>query len=263
MTTSYLILLTSILIALGVAVSLRPVQVSGAAPRRLVLHGFDGTGVVLAFVLFIMATILVGPLVAASVLLSLFIYELGQALARRSLCAGEPRLRILPVPFLSPRGAQSDDPAAEAFVVLMGAGLSLAPVVLALGVAQVVAGSSPGLAFALLTFGATCGAVNFIMLLPFLPLDGGRCIRAVSNSFWPSMGPLISIFLVAAFASAALQNQSIGFLVLAAIGLQSLLPRRNATLPLPQNTALIVLAAYAFTLAAHFMAGQAILDGLL
>lgn len=255
----------ALLLCIGIIVSLWPgVGATSQGNTRIALSGFHGGGIVIAFTLFVVAAIAVGPLVSASVLLSLFLYELGQTLARRSLGMEEARLRLLPLPLVTARSRPSHDPAAEAYVTLMGAGLSIAPMTLAFALAQAFETGAPQLAGVAQTFAVTCGAVNFLLLLPFRPLDGGRCVDVVARSFWPSLGPVITLFLVSTFASAAYTHQSLGFLVLAGIGLQALLPRRHLTeLPVSPNTALLILSTYSFTLATHFFAAWSHLKDLL
>jgi Zn-dependent protease len=112
--------------------------------------------------------------------------------------------------------------------------------------------------------GIVTGTFNFIMLLPFLPFAGGRVVRAVSESFWPRLSTLVTVFMTAAFASAAVKDQSIAFMILTAAGVQSLVykPRAKQTRLSPNET-LLVLATYSFCLTAHFTGGWWLLTGLL
>ena len=258
-----LFLLIAICLSIGLASCLR----SALTPEgQIIFSGFNGVGVVAAFVAFAAVGFLFGFTVAACTLLSLFIYELGQMLARRSLGVKQAELRLLPLPFLSRTKAPhlGDDPLGDCYVALMGAGLSLAPLALAFTASQLLVPYNHELATLALTFAVTCGAVNFIMLLPFVPLDGGHCVRVFAYSFWPAIGPAITCFMIAVFASASLKDGSVAFMVLAAIGLQSLLPRRfKVQRPLAPNDALTVLAAYSFTLAAHFCGGWWLIQTLI
>lgn len=232
---------------------------------KIALSGFDGLGVILAFTAFVIVAVLFGPLVSASVLAALFFNELGHALARRTLGDKNAELRLFPVPFLrNSANAAAEDPLEESYIALMGAGLSIAPMVMGYAATQLLLGFDHELANMALTFAVTCGAVNFIMLLPFLPLDGGRCVRAFSYGFWPALSPTLSAFMVAAFLSAAYRSGSVAFFILAGIGLQSLIPRKGPEhAPLSPNNALLVLGAYSFTLAAHFCGGWWLIKGLI
>lgn len=262
-----LFLACAICLAAAVTLSLRPTLQPGLATQgRIELAGFDGTGVIVAFTAFTGIAWLFGLGVGAAALVALFIYELGQALAQRMLGAPTTHLRLLPVPF-APRGAGAeagDDPLADCYVALMGGAVSLAPMLLAFAAAQLLAPIDNTIATWALTLAVTIGAVNAFMLLPFTPLDGGRVVRAFSDTFWPALGPALTCFMVAAFASAAARGGSLAFLVLAGIGLQSLLPRRHKVQrPLSPNNALTVLSAYSFTLAAHACAGWWIIRTLI
>lgn len=232
---------------------------------RIAFSGFDGIGVLVAFTAFVCVSVLFGPLVSGCVLAALFFNELGHALARRTLGHENAELRLFPVPFLrNSAQAPSHDPLEESYIALMGAGLSIAPMVMGFAATQLLIGVDADLANAALTFAVTMGAVNFIMLLPFVPLDGGRCVRAFSNGFWPALSPTLSAFMVAAFLSAAWRSGSVAFFILAGIGLQSLIPRKTPDhAPLSPNNALLILGAYAFTLAAHFCGGWWLIKGLI
>ncbi|MBV1867186.1 MAG: hypothetical protein KUG69_04670 [Marinosulfonomonas sp.] len=224
--------------------------------------GFNGIGVVVVFVAFVFSAALLGPAFGISLLISLFIHELGHVLAYRML--GHTNTRIRMVPLL--RGSEiSDRPLTSEgqafFVAIMGSGLSLAPMVLALALSAAFAQTAPEFSVAMRVFSVTCGALNFVNLLPIWPLDGGRCARLAAASFWPALAPGMTIFMCSAMAMAGLRSGSIALLILAAIGAQSLW-RKNEPLaePMSANHALIALAAYAFTFAAHFTSGWLLLQ---
>jgi len=224
--------------------------------------GFNGIGVVFVFIAFVFAAALLGPAFGVSLLISLFIHELGHVLAYRMLGHTNTRIRMVP---LLPGSEISDKPLTSEgeafFVAIMGPGLSLAPMVLALALSAAFSQTAPGFAVAMRVFAVTCGALNFVNLLPIWPLDGGRCARLAASSFWPGLAPGITIFMCSALAMAGLRSGSIALIILAAIGAHSLLRKSE---PLAQqmnaNNALIALAAYTFTFAAHFTSGWLLLE---
>lgn len=241
----------SVLLCAGMASALMPRE-AGAHPVRWV--GFDGYSVIAIFLIYVGCHAFFGSTFAIALLIALGLHEAGHVLAHRMLGRGTSHFRL--VPLLSEVPVQADpfrDEGQAFFVALMGAGFSLAPMVLSLALAAGMASSMPDVASFLLVLGTTIGAVNFIMLLPFQPLDGGRCAVIAARNFWPALAPGITAFMIAAFFSAGFAQGSLGFFVLGAFGLASLFARPVANLkPMGPNAALIGLAAYAFTLSAHF-----------
>ena len=228
-----------------------------SAGPPITFHGFNGVGVVVGFIVFTLAAVTIGPAFGASVLIALLFHELGHVLGHQLIGHSQTRFRLVP-PLA--RAPISDEPfrtqGQELFVALMGPGFSIAPMVLAHMGALLLAQSDPAIARNLQIFAMTCGTFNFISLMPFWPLDGGRCVRIAGGSIWPVFSPAITAFMMAAFAAAAWRTGSWGFLVLAAIGLQSLVRSNTSKYkPLDSDTGVIALAAYAFTLAAHFSGG--------
>jgi len=224
--------------------------------------GFNGIGVVFVFVAFVFAAALLGTTFGISLLVSLFIHELGHVLAYRML--GHKHTRIRLVPMMKDTDISDTRPVSEGeafFIALMGPGLSLAPMVLALTLSVAFAQSAPGFADAMRVFSVTCGALNFINLLPIWPLDGGRCARIAAGNFWPALAPGMTVFMCSAMAMAGLRSGSLALIVFAAIGAHSLLHKSEPlAVRMGPNNALIGLAAYTFTLAAHFTSGWLLLQ---
>lgn len=223
----------------------------------ITLYGFDGVGVLIGFVIFTLAAVAIGPIFGMSLLITLLFHELGHVIGYQMIGAGPTRFRLVPLLSDAPI---SDKPlrtdGQELLVALMGPGFCIAPMVLAHIASLMLADSDPAVAESFQIFAITCGTVNFIFLLPFWPLDGGHCARVAAASIWPAFGPAISVFMTSAFAAAAWRTGSWALLVLAAIGVQSLVRRSAANQPpLDPDTGVIALAAYAFTLAAHFSGG--------
>ena len=229
-------------------------QVAGAG--SVTFSGFDGAGVIAGFVIVFTGAIALGPQFGIPLLLALLLHELGQVLGYRMLGHESACFRL--VPFLSSVGIskrplKSDG---EAFLAaIMGPAFNLAPMAVSMALAAAFSKSQPVAAQWLWLFGTTIGAVNFISLLPFLPLNGGRCTVAAVKNFWPALAPAMTVFMCSAFASASLRTGSITLMVVAAIGAQGLI-RKSPTQPtqMAPDVGLIALSAYAFTFAAHFSA---------
>ncbi len=236
------------------AYALRARPVLGPA---ITLSGFDGVGILVGFVAFVLAAVAFGPVFGVSVLITLLLHELGHVIGHQMLGHRQVRFRLVPQLSNAPI---SDDPhrsdGGVLFVALMGPGFCLAPMVAAQLAALWLAPTMPEIATSFMIFAVTCGTVNFISLLPFWPLNGGHCTRMSAAVIWPAFAPAMTVFMAAAFAAAAWRTGSLVLLAMAGIGALSLL-RGSATErhPLHPDTGVVAMAAYAFTLAAHFSGG--------
>ncbi len=140
---------------------------------------------------------LFGWIAAIILSVAIVIHEFGHWLAMRM--TGQPNPRIMLVPFFGgvavpnkPYKSQFDD----AFVSLMGAGISVVPCLALLGAAFLVGEpayaeapkfgkfSGPGLAVDRLLYllASLVGLMNAVQLIPVLPLDGGHVLRSVIQS---------------------------------------------------------------------------------
>ena len=242
---AYFIALT---LALGVAMRVR-----SEPAQPITLIGFHGLNVVIGFMIFVVAAALLGAVFGISLLLTLLLHELGHVIGHQMLGHRHTRFQLAAAP-ISDHPHRSD--AEVLFVALMGPGLCLAPMVLAHLAAIWLAPTLPEIATSFRIFAVTCGTVNFISLLPFWPLNGGRCARVSAAVIWPAFAPAMTLFMAAAFAAAAWRTGSLLLLGLAIIGTVSLMRgSRVRRHPLHPDTGVVGLAAYAFTLAAHFNGG--------
>lgn len=227
------------------------------ARPRILLSGFDGIAVLTGFVVFTLASAAFGPAFAISLIVSLLLHEFGHVIGHRMIGHDDARFRL--VPLLS-RKPISDHPLRTEgqafFVALMGPGISIGPMVLAYTFSVMLANSDPETASNLRVFAMTCGTLNFLNLLPFWPLDGGRCTRIFAANFWPTLAPALTVFMSAAFTAAALRTDSVTLFILAGIGAQSLFHKGDPSREkLGESNALTAMAAYTFTMAAHFCGG--------
>ena len=227
------------------------------ARPRMLFSGFDGIGVLTGFVVFTVASAAFGPVFALSLIVSLLLHEFGHVIGYRMIGHEDARFRLVPLLSGAP---MSDHPVRTEgqafFVALMGPGVSIGPMVLAYTLSATLANSNPEVSGNLRVFAVTCGTLNFLNLLPFWPLDGGRCTRIFAGNFWPTLAPALTVFMTAAFTAAALRTDSLTLFILAGVGVQSLFqkgePKREK---LGESNALTAMAAYAFTLATHFCGG--------
>lgn len=256
-------LIFSILIGLfALPLVTQPLTTSG----RILPSGFTGIGVLVGFVVTILVSAVTSPLFGIGFVVAVLLHEIGSAFACRIVGHDVARVRLVPLPRLAaPRTDQRFDHALdESFAALYAPALAIVPMVLAFGLFQVLAPIAPGVANFFRITAIMLGTFNFLILLPFMPFAGGRVVRAISDVFWPGFGMTLTVFMSAAFASAALRDHSIAMAILAAAGLQSLFYRkRTDQTALSQNEALLVMACYAFVLTVHFLGGFWLLKGLI
>ncbi len=249
-------LLAASLVCFIAILALRPAP-SGTGPGSLSFSGLNGISVIAIFIVFVAVSALLGKPFALPVIASLLLLELGQVLACRMLGHRPARFRL--VPLLS-RERISDQPLktdGDRFLVaIMGPALNLASMSLALGLSSATATAMPELSRDLWLFATTTGAVNFIALMPFRPFFGAELARAAVASYWPALAPAMTVFMSTAMATASLRTGSVVLMAGAVVGARSLFVRSPAgPVPMKPDHGLIALAAYVFTMAAHFAAG--------
>ncbi len=237
----------------------------GLRARRLI--AIEGDRLILALLCVALAVLIFGPLAGGSMVLAVALHEFGHIVAYRTAGHSDARFRLLP---LLGGGLQSDRLPAEQdvsfFVLLMGAGLSIAPVVLTRLMADLLHDPAPELSYALYLFSVIAAAMNFFSLLPFWPLDGAKCLRHLAAPFWPGSVRQLSIAMAAAAFVAALAMQSVVLVLVALIGLQGLsqATEQIATqAPMARRRAALAGAAYLAVGAAHLSAAWPLIHSIL
>lgn len=230
-----------------------------AGERGLAVVGFDPRSLAMGGLAVILAAWYFGPLFGLALIFAVMIHEFGHVAAFRVAGHSDARFRLVP---LAGGHAISDRPPgtqAEAFfIALLGPGISVAPMVLGFALAEAAAGPLPLAGQFFFTFAAVTAALNFLNLLPFWPLDGGRCIRLVAASVSPRLARAVTLAMSAALAAAAIWLQSVLLFVLAMLGLPALFQTEadtSAQPPMSGGQSILALAAYLFTGAAHLAGG--------
>jgi Zn-dependent protease len=131
--------------------------------------------------------------------------------------------------------------------------------VLAFALSEMLAPLAPAVADFLWIFAATTAALNFLNLLPFWPLDGGRCLRAVIHALNPRAALAASVVMSAAFAAAAVAVGSVLLFLVALVGVATIRTGGETRPGMTPGEAGLALGAYAFTTAAHFAGGALLL----
>lgn len=233
------------------------------SPNGTTVAGFDPQAMGLGLLAILAAGYFWGPLFGLALILSVMLHEFGHVAAYRIAGHTDARFRLIPLMggvAISDQHPASQDKAF--FIALMGPGICLAPMVTAHALADQFWFAAPAVSQFLWSFALVTAALNFLNLLPFWPLDGGRCIQLISQSFWPgSTGPIMAA-MAAAMIVAALWLQSFLLFVFALMGAQSLLGAQNilhAQRRMSARRGFLALSAYLFTVLAHMMGGATIL----
>ena len=109
-------------------------------------------------------------------------------------------------------------------------------------------------------------AFNFFNLLPFWPLDGGRMVQILCQTFIPWATRQVSIAMTLIGAALALFSGSYFLLLFILISWGGLMQSEQilgVQAPMSKRHGVIGLAAYAVTAAAFFKGGSFLLQGLL
>lgn len=232
------------------------------AGGRWEFEGFDGIGVIGAFVVACIGALAFGPINGLALVLALVLHDLGHLAALRALGRETVTLRMVPLSLVSSRAEAPDDDDARAFHALLGAGMSVGPLALAATAAATLP-TGPAQQF-LSALALSIGALGAFSLLPFRGLDGGEVLDRVARSLSP-----IVIHLAAATAASALvviawRALSPWPALLAVAGLATLAfaPARSGRPAMAPARANLAFLAYAATLAAHVAAVRIAVHGL-
>ncbi|WP_208347589.1 metalloprotease [Pseudaestuariivita rosea] len=228
------------------------------------IQGMDLEGMILAVAAFVAAAWFFGPMYGVAIVTGVVIHEYGHVAAYRICGHDDARFRLIPLMggvAISDR--LPDTQAEDFFISLMGPGICLAPMVLAFAVSGLTVETWPQVSHFLWIFASVMGVLNFFNLLPFWPLDGGRCVRIIAYAIWPPLATVVAVAMSAAFAAVAIYMQSTVLFIFALMGAQNLFTTpdiSNLQRPMTKMQTLTAFGAYGFTAAAHFMGGFALID---
>ncbi len=230
------------------------------SPNGTTIAGLDPQAMGMGLLAIVAAAYVWGPLYGLALILAVALHEFGHVAAYRVAGHSDARFRL--VPLMGGVAISDTAPASQEkafFIALMGPGICIAPMVVAHIAAELVWDTSPALSDFLWTFAAVTGALNFFNLLPLWPLDGGRCMQIVASAFLPGSTSMVLLAMSAAMIAMAVWMQSLLLFLFALIGSQSLFQAGallSAQRPMGRPRALLALAAYGFTLAAHLLGGS-------
>ena len=251
------VLILSILLVAATLWVARPVLASGGL--RLNLDHVDGRGVLGAFAAVSAAALALGVEFAVGLLVAALIKSAGHLVGHRLVGDTEADFRLVPFPG-GPVAAGSTprDDLGAFFILLMGPGLGLAPMVAAFALGNLFAETAPGLAEALRAYALAAGALNFVSLLPLWPLAGGRLVQLIVEARFPRISGLAAAALASMFVGMSLTMNSLLLFLIGLVAALALIVRPPRNTPRPSLTraqARIGFLAYFATLSAYFIAG--------
>ena len=251
---------------LGTWVALRGgFAVAGARGFQIV--GFDPNAVGLGALAIAVAVWFYGWAFGAAIILSVALHEFGHVVAYRVCGHSDARFRLIPIlggVAISNRLPGSQDRAF--FIALMGPAICLAPMVLAFALSDLIYPTLPVVSDFLYVLAMVLGSFNFFNMLPFWPLDGGRMVQHLAQTYIPWATRQVSIAMTVLGAGLALISQSyiiLFFILMSWGGLMQSEQILGLQRPMTRGTGLIALAAYGCTAAAFFLGGAQLLQGFL
>ncbi len=202
-----------------------------------------------------------------ALILAVALHEFGHVAAFRICGHSDAWFRLIPL--FGGVAISNQVPAShekEFFIALMGPAICLAPMVMVYALSDLAESVSFELANFLYILGLVLGSLNFFNLLPFYPLDGGKLVRVLVQTFAPWATRNVSIVMGIGAAAIALYLHAYFMLFFVMMGWQGLLKSESllqVQRPMTKSHAVLALAAYVFTTAAFFVGGQQLLAGMI
>ena len=235
--------------------------------RGFQVVGFDPNAVGLGTLAIAAAVYFYGWAFGISIILAVALHEFGHVVAYRVCGHSDARFRLIPIlggVAISNRLPASQDRAF--FIAIMGPAICLAPMCLAFALSEVIYPSAPLVSQYLYAFGMVLGSFNFFNLLPFWPLDGGRIVQILAQTYIPWATRQVSIAMTVLGAGLAFISHSyliLFFILLSWGGLMQSEQILGLQRPMSRFNGLFALAAYGFTGAAFLLGGAMLLQGFL
>lgn len=230
----------------------------------LTVVGMDAEGFAMGGLAVVAAAYFFGPLYGAALVLSVIIHEFGHVAAYRVAGHSDARFRLIPL--MGGVAISNQLPASHVkdfFIALLGPGICIAPMVLGFVLADMTYYTMPEVSRFLWIFASVTAILNFFNLLPFWPLDGGRCLRIIAYNIWPGLANMLTVGMSAALVAAGVWLQSFILVIFAIMGAQSIMHADTIARiqhPMSWSQTATTAAAYLFTMAAHLAGGWEMLS---
>ncbi|NGM45447.1 metalloprotease [Rhodobacter sp. SGA-6-6] len=190
--------------------------------RGATVTGFDPQSLGLGALAVLAAGWLWGPLFGAALIVAVVVHEFGHVAAHRVMGHVDARFRLVPLM----GGVTISDrlPATQAqdfFIVLLGPGISVAPMGLAYALSALTWDLSEGVSDFLYVLGIVMAVLNLFNLMPFWPLDGGRLLRILAYRIHPELARQLTFAMSAALGVWGLLSMSTLLVIFALLGATS------------------------------------------
>ncbi|MGL4319493.1 MAG: metalloprotease [Paracoccaceae bacterium] len=240
--------------------------------RFVTIAGFDMQSLGLGVFAIAVAAYWFGPFFGAAITLAVMIHEFGHVAAYRVCGHSDARFRLIPL--LGGVAISNQYPASQEkafFITLLGPAICLAPMVLAYAMSDYMNSAASGymvydypmVVNFLFTFAYVMGAMNFFNLLPFWPLDGGRIIAVLTNTFAPQHVRNVTLAMTGLAIAIALTMQAwflLAFLIFSLSSVQQAILLNQVQRRMGPQRGLLALLAYAATIATFGFVGWPLLQ---
>jgi len=229
--------------------------------------GLDRDGMAMGLLAILAAAYFWGPTYGAALILVVALHEFGHVAAYRICGHSDARFRLVPLMggvAISDRLPASQEKAF--FIALMGPAIWIGPMLLLLGLSDVIYDRAPAVGDFLWVVGQVAGALNFFNLLPLYPLDGARCIRYVFFTFFPSQITNLTYAMSGAMLVVALMMHSVLLVVFCLISARQMLQSTDLVRiqrRMGKGRALLCLGAYLATAGTFYLGGENLIAGFL
>ncbi|MGB0497238.1 MAG: metalloprotease [Rubricella sp.] len=259
-------LLGALLVSVGTWAALRG---GWRLPPRNIAAARDGRSMLTTLLAVLAAVYVFGPIGGLLIVISIAIHEFGHVAAFRVIGHTDAKFFLVPLMGgLAYSGRLPDREIESFFVSLMGPAICIAPVAVALALAEMLlvaeAPSTPALLLG--WFGVLTAFINAFNLLPLWPLDGGKCARNVLAPFAPGLAHWIGLGTAGLLVAYAWSQQNLLLLAFAlfftfsALGAADL---RSGQQPMRRGEALLGLLAWLSVFAFHAWAARDFLRAVL
>ena len=234
--------------------------------RGFQMAGFDTNAAGLGALAIIVAVYFYGWIFGLALILAVVIHEYGHVVAYRVCGHDDARFRLIPI--LGGVAISSRLPATQGeafFIAIMGPAINLAPMSLSFALSNLMFGQFPTVATFLFAFGTVLAAFNFFNLLPFWPLDGGRMVQMLCQSYIPWATRQVSVAMTLIGAALALFTGSyilLFFILMSWGGLMQSEQVLGIQRPMSKGHAFTALMDYGFTAGSFLLGGLVLLQGL-
>ncbi len=235
--------------------------------RGFRLASFDLNAAALAALAIAAAVYFYGWVFGVALVLAVVIHEYGHVVAFRVCGHSDARFRLIPL--MGGVAISNRLPATQNeayFIAIMGPAFCLAPMALCFALSNLLFVQMPILSGMMLIFAMVLASFNFFNLLPFWPLDGGRMVQMLCQTYIPWATRQVSIAMTVIGAGLAWFSHSyflLFFILISWGGLMQSERVLEVQRPMSKWHAFIALAAYGFTAGSFFLGGSFLLRGLL